>query len=102
LKAAVDCVRERFPQIKMTGIGMDFSSTLDLPFNPGSSIGHFTPEEAVALLSRVREACCTDGGLLIGVIGGAAAASAFCPRVLGALSGSRRLQSPLMTIRRTG
>jgi dimethylhistidine N-methyltransferase len=61
----------------MTAIGMDFSSTLELPaavrrerrlfFYPGSSIGNFTPEQAVALLRRVREACNDGGGLLIGV-----------------------------------
>jgi dimethylhistidine N-methyltransferase len=80
LRDAVDCLRERFPQIKMTGVGMDFSSTLDLPdavrrekrlfFYPGSSIGNFTPEEAVALLRRAREACSMgrgDGGVLIGI-----------------------------------
>lgn len=77
LRDAVDCLRERFPLVKMIGIGMDFSSTLDLPdgvrrekrlfFYPGSSIGNFTPDEAVALLGRAREACRRDGGLLIGV-----------------------------------
>jgi dimethylhistidine N-methyltransferase len=80
LHDAVNCLRERFPQINMTGVGMDFSSTLDLPdavrrekrlfFYPGSSIGNFTPDEAVALLSRTREACNTgrmDGGVLIGI-----------------------------------
>jgi dimethylhistidine N-methyltransferase len=74
---AVECLRERFPQIRMTGVGMDFSNTLELPsairrekrlfFYPGSSIGNFSPEQAVALLSRVRGACLSDGGLLIGV-----------------------------------
>jgi dimethylhistidine N-methyltransferase len=77
LRDAVDCLRERFPQITMTGVGMDFSSTLDLPqevrrekrlfFYPGSSIGNFTPDEAVALLGRAREACRLDGGVLIGI-----------------------------------
>jgi dimethylhistidine N-methyltransferase len=80
LRDAVDCLRERFPQIEMTGVGMDFSSTLVLPdavrrekrlfFYPGSSIGNFTPAEAVALLGRAREACSMgrgDGGVLIGI-----------------------------------
>jgi dimethylhistidine N-methyltransferase len=77
LRAAVDSLRERFPQIRMAGIGMDFSGSLDLPdavraekrlfFYPGSSIGNFKPEEAVALLRKVRAACRDDGGLLIGV-----------------------------------
>jgi dimethylhistidine N-methyltransferase len=77
LRDAMTCLRQRFPMIKMTGIGMDFSATLDLPeavrrdkrlfFYPGSSIGNFTPVEAAALLGRLRDACRADGGLLIGV-----------------------------------
>ncbi len=77
LKDAVDHLRQRFPQIRMTGVGMDFSSTLELPnvvrrdrrlfFYPGSSIGNFAPDQAAALLSRVRDACRPDGGLLIGI-----------------------------------
>ncbi|MEN3295768.1 MAG: hypothetical protein V7642_5021 [Burkholderiales bacterium] len=77
LRDAVGCLADRFPQIRMTGIGMDFSSTLDLPdavrrekrlfFYPGSSIGNFMPEEAVALLDRARKACRLDGGVLIGI-----------------------------------
>lgn len=77
LRDAVEHLRHRFPQIRMTAIGMDFSSMPELPdavrrerrlfFYPGSSIGNFTPEQAVALLSKMREACRDDGGLLIGI-----------------------------------
>ncbi|HJV85828.1 MAG TPA: L-histidine N(alpha)-methyltransferase [Noviherbaspirillum sp.] len=77
LRDAVESLRYRFPQIRMTGLGMDFSRSLELPdavprekrlfFYPGSSIGNFMPEEAAAFLGRVREACRADGGLLIGV-----------------------------------
>ena len=77
LRDAVDNLRQRWPMIRMTGIGMDFSTSLDLPaevgrdrrlfFYPGSSIGNFMPEEAIALLARIRNACRADGGLLIGV-----------------------------------
>lgn len=77
LKEAVGRLSQRFPHVRMTGLGMDFSSTLDLPdavrrekrvfFYPGSSIGNFTPDQAVELLVRIREACRLDGGLLIGV-----------------------------------
>lgn len=77
LRAAVESLRLRYPQVKMTGVGMDFSSALDLPeiigrkqrlfFYPGSSIGNFSPEQAARLLSRIREACDANGGLLIGV-----------------------------------
>ncbi|HJW54070.1 MAG TPA: L-histidine N(alpha)-methyltransferase [Burkholderiaceae bacterium] len=81
LRDALSLLRQRFPEIKMTGLGLDFSETLDLPdavrrerrlfFYPGSSIGNFTPEQAVAFLRRVHAACGTDrragGALLIGV-----------------------------------
>lgn len=78
---AVARLQQQFPQIEMTAIGMDFSDTLDLPdavrpekrlfFYPGSSIGNFTPEEALAFLQRLRNTCQVngraDGGILIGV-----------------------------------
>jgi dimethylhistidine N-methyltransferase len=77
LRDAVDELRRRFPGIDMLGLGQDFSTALELPdevryrrrlfFYPGSSIGNFTPDEAVAFLGRVRAACDDDGGLLIGV-----------------------------------
>jgi L-histidine Nalpha-methyltransferase len=70
--------------IQMAGVGMDFSSTLDLPkvllrslrevpitaFYPGSSISNFAPDAALALLQRIRALCASGargGGLLIGV-----------------------------------
>ncbi|WP_151637284.1 L-histidine N(alpha)-methyltransferase [Noviherbaspirillum aerium] len=77
LRSAVDGLRQQFPQIRMTGIGMDFSAEMALPaavrrdkrlfFYPGSSIGNFTPEAAADMLDRMRAACQGDGGLLIGV-----------------------------------
>lgn len=81
LRDAVTNLQQRFPQIVMTGVGLDFSSTLDLPdavhtgnrlfFYPGSSIGNFSPESALEFLRRVRSACQVhgqpDGGILIGV-----------------------------------
>lgn len=77
LRESVACLQQRFPDIRMTGIGMDFSSALRLPpevgrerrlfFYPGSSIGNFTPAQALGFLARLREACGADGGLLIGV-----------------------------------
>lgn len=77
LRDAVECLRQRHPEIRMTAVGMDFSSTLALPpeveagqrlfFYPGSSIGNFTPEEALALFKRIRGASGEDGGILIGV-----------------------------------
>lgn len=77
LRDAVEDLRCRFPQVAMLGVGMDFSSALELPaqvrrekrlfFYPGSSIGNFSPDEAAAFLGRIRDACGPDGGLLIGV-----------------------------------
>jgi dimethylhistidine N-methyltransferase len=74
LHAAVTQLERQFPSIAMLPLGMDFSSTLDLPpavsatrrlfFYPGSSIGNFHPDEAAAFLGRMREA---GGDLLIGV-----------------------------------
>ena len=70
-------LRQRFPQIAMEGLGMDFSHRFELPplvraerrlfFYPGSSIGNFTPEEAHGFLQRLRAQCGTDGGVLIGI-----------------------------------
>ncbi len=77
LRDAVSDLQQRFPHIQMTGLGLDFSSELRLPdrvqrdrrtfFYPGSSIGNFTPAEAVAFFRRLHAACEDDGGLLIGV-----------------------------------
>lgn len=81
LRDAVDRLQQQFPQIDMVGVGMDFSTALTLPkavstqnrlfFYPGSSIGNFSPTDALAFLKRVHAACVqdgkADGGLLIGV-----------------------------------
>lgn len=78
LRDAVAQLRQRYPEVRMTAIGMDFSSALELPeaveaerrlfFYPGSSIGNFTPAQALAFLRRLHQHCSTgQGGLLIGV-----------------------------------
>jgi dimethylhistidine N-methyltransferase len=77
VKDAVSRLQQRFPQIGMLALGVDFSSDLTLPdtvraeqrlfFYPGSSIGNFAPPEALALLQRVHDACGDDGAILIGV-----------------------------------
>jgi dimethylhistidine N-methyltransferase len=68
-----------FPDLDLVGVVTDFSRHLDLEgvldagpatfFYPGSSIGNFTPEGAVALLRQVRGYCAprAGSGLLIGV-----------------------------------
>ena len=77
LSESLGRLQQRFPHIEMTGLGLDFSSRLDLPdsvhearrlfFYPGSSIGNFAPEQATAFLRRLRANADGDGGLLIGV-----------------------------------
>lgn len=77
LHDALRRVQREYPALDVIGLGLDFSCALDLPdgladdgrnvfFYPGSSIGNFTPDEALAFLRRVRERA-TGGGLLIGV-----------------------------------
>ena len=76
LRDALAGVQRAHPQLDVVGLGLDFSRTLDLPadliegrpafFYPGSSIGNFTPTEALAFLRSVR-AQAGGGGLLIGV-----------------------------------
>ncbi|KAF3998235.1 L-histidine N(alpha)-methyltransferase [Glaciimonas immobilis] len=66
LQEAVGGLKQQFPHIAMTCLGMDFSSELELPpsisregrqfFYPGSSIGNFTPLEALKFLMRIRKA----------------------------------------------
>lgn len=84
LRLTVSSLQQRYLQIRMSGVGQDFSTDLLLPpelmaqinglpivvFYPGSSIGNFAPTEALALLSRAQALCATGtagGGLLIGV-----------------------------------
>ena len=65
------------PDIDFTGVITDFSRTVDLGteldagpatfFYPGSSIGNFTPEQALGILAQIRRLCGRRGGLIIGV-----------------------------------
>lgn len=76
LRSSLQCLQRQFPALDMVGVGMDFSASLALPpeagegprvlFYPGSSIGNFTPNEAVKFLAQARAAA-LGGGLLIGV-----------------------------------
>ena len=80
VRRAVERLAASHPDIAMTGVGMDFSASLDLPeelveemegatplfFYPGSSIGNFPPVQALAFLRRI-QAQAPGGGLLIGV-----------------------------------
>ena len=76
LREALRRVQREHPQTEVIGLGLDFSRNLELPaglvvgrplfFYPGSSVGNFTPDEALAFLRRVR-AQAGGGGLVIGV-----------------------------------
>ncbi len=76
LRTALALLQQRHPALPMLGLGLDFSAALELPdavmpgprtlFYPGSSIGNFTPDEALSFLRRVHAAC-AGGALLIGV-----------------------------------
>ena len=79
LRQSLSHLHRDFPAMEMLGIGVDFSAGLRLPdavrrgnrlfFYPGSSIGNFTPEQALVFLADVRAQCAGayGGGLLIGV-----------------------------------
>lgn len=76
LRQSLELLQWQHPAIDMLGIGLDFSRSLRLPaeagegsrtlFYPGSSIGNFTPPDALAFLRQAR-AECHGGALLIGV-----------------------------------
>lgn len=76
LRTAVQRLEHAHPGLRIMALGQDFHHALELPdsipaerrlfFYPGSSIGNLAPDRALALLTRIREAC-AGGGLLIGV-----------------------------------
>ena len=76
LRDSLDRLQRDHPGIEMLGIGMDFCGSLTLPaeagdgprtlFYPGSSIGNFTPDDALAFLRQAHTEC-RGGSLLIGV-----------------------------------
>lgn len=76
LRDALASLQRQHPGLDMVGVGLDFSARLMLPpqagdgprlvFYPGSSIGNFTPAEALVFLRQSRQAA-QGGGLLIGV-----------------------------------
>jgi len=76
LRQSLELLQWQHPALDMLGIGLDFSRALRLPaeagegprtlFYAGSSIGNFTPPDALAFLRQAR-AECRGGALLIGV-----------------------------------
>ena len=89
LRASLGALQQRHPGLPMLGLGLDFSTQLALPdaaqswltaagavqaprtvFYPGSSIGNFSPAQALTLLRQANALCAAGGpggGLLIGV-----------------------------------
>ncbi len=76
LHQSMTLLQREYPQLPMLGVGIDFFNGLDLPdavgpgsrlyFYPGSSIGNFAPDQALALLQQLHTSS-QGGGLLIGV-----------------------------------
>lgn len=77
LRDALAQLGRQYNAIEMLGVGLDFSTQLDLPpavarkrrifLYLGSSIGNFSDADAVRLLANLRANMDTDGGLLIGM-----------------------------------
>ena len=78
LREAAGKLQTSFPSLNIVGVGMDFSSALVLPdavqnhdrvfFYPGSSLGNFSPDDALYFLQQI--ASSTQGnasGLLLGI-----------------------------------
>ncbi len=77
LAAAAEPLAQTYSALEVTALGMDFihdlaSATPYLPegrrlvYYPGSSIGNFSPSQAVALLMQFKQLAGNDGQLLIG------------------------------------
>jgi dimethylhistidine N-methyltransferase len=67
-----------YPALKIVPVNADYTEDFSLPLEelhpsrivvyfPGSTIGNFTPGEAIPFLHRISTLCCKGGGLLIGV-----------------------------------
>lgn len=77
LSLAAEAVSRDHPQLEVIALGMDFVADLEaasswlppgrrLVYYPGSSIGNFPPDAAIALLARFRHLSGDDSALLIG------------------------------------
>ena len=78
LRDSASAVQASYPELDIVGVGMDFSSTLVLPsvvqannrvfFYPGSSLGNFSPDEALRFLQQIANpAQGNASGLLLGI-----------------------------------
>ena len=79
MKATADGLVQQFPWLNIIGVCADYASLLTLPafvgvpirrkavYFPGSNLGHFDVEEALALLKLARRMVGTGGALLLGI-----------------------------------
>ncbi len=78
LRDAAGQLQKTFPALDIVGVGMDFSSGLELPpevkrdervfFYPGSSLGNFAPSQALQFLQRIANPAQGNArGLLLGI-----------------------------------
>lgn len=77
LQQSAGSIIDEYPHLSVQPIAADFTRDFDLPdqvahiphrtvYFPGSTIGNFTPRQALLLL-RIRRQCGDDGGLLLGI-----------------------------------
>jgi L-histidine Nalpha-methyltransferase len=76
LRDRLAALSHRNPGLPVVGIAQDFTGALELPdavepgprnvFYPGSSIGNFAADDALAFLKQAREACGLGGCLILG------------------------------------
>lgn len=78
LRSAAQQVQTAFPALDIVGVGMDFSAGLTLPpqvqahdrvfFYPGSSLGNFSPDQALTFLRHMADPAQGKArGLLLGI-----------------------------------
>lgn len=78
LREASGNLQANFPELNIVGVGMDFSRTLQLPdmvqnhdrifFYPGSSLGNFSPGDALHFLQQIAHPSQGNAsGLLLGI-----------------------------------
>lgn len=79
LQGACEALRRRYPDLELAPVVADFTETLALPeqlarqrgarlgFFPGSTLGNFPPEQALALLRSLRQLLGQGSCLLIGL-----------------------------------
>ncbi|MGH8752059.1 MAG: L-histidine N(alpha)-methyltransferase [Burkholderiales bacterium] len=79
LRASAQALAQSYPGMQVLAVCADYSQPLNLPasdapgirrkavYFPGSTIGNFTPEEAVVFLRQARTAAGPGGAMLVGV-----------------------------------